>query len=230
MEFEDIVLNVLDEGVHDKNRFKAIFVLGPPGAGKSYITKNYITDGSLKLVDNDVATVHLLKKHGLADASSNNFDFTEYTPEQEQKLKDLRKKAWDLTGGGLTSTTTSGSSKGLLQQYVQGGLGIIYSGSGANAQDQKVVYDYLVKNGYDVMCVIVSAPLGVCLQGNRNRDRKIKDSEIISKHTALEQNLPFYKSLFKNNYVEFENIGRGSRDETPQELQQLVDKVKKFLQ
>lgn len=230
MEFEDIVLNVLDEGVHDKNRFKAIFVLGPPGAGKSYITKNYITDGSLKLVDNDVATVHLLKKHGLADASSNNFDFTEYTPEQEQKLKDLRKKAWDLTGGGLTSTTTSGSSKGLLQQYVQGGLGIIYSGSGANAQDQKVVYDYLVKNGYDVMCVIVSAPLGVCLQGNRNRDRKIKDSEIISKHTALEQNLPFYKSLFKNNYVEFENIGRGSRDETPHELQQLVDKVKKFLQ
>lgn len=230
MEFEDIVLNVLDEGVHDKNRFKAIFVLGPPGAGKSYITKNYITDGSLKLVDNDVATVHLLKKHGLADASSNNFDFTEYTPEQEQKLKDLRKKAWDLTGGGLTSTTTSGSSKCLLQQYVQGGLGIIYSGSGANAQDQKVVYDYLVKNGYDVMCVIVSAPLGVCLQGNRNRDRKIKDSEIISKHTELEQNLPFYKSLFKNNYVEFENVGRGSRDETPQELQQLVDKVKKFLQ
>lgn len=227
MEFYDIVMQALDEGVHDKNQYKAIFVLGPPGAGKSYVTRNYISDGTMKIVDNDIATVHLLRKQGLENNRDNDLDFSELSPEKEKQLQDIRTKAWELTGGGLSGASKDGTGDGLLQNYVKQGLGIIYSGSGANAQDQKVIYDWLEHNGYDIMLVVVTAPLNVCLQGNRDRTRKLRSDEIASKHKALEDNLPFYKKLFKQYFI-FENTGRGSVDRS--EANALVSAVRKFLQ
>jgi predicted kinase len=227
MQFQELVENVLIEGEHDKNRFKAIFVLGPPGAGKSYVTRNYISDGTLKIIDNDIATVHLLKKHGLRDSSNDLLDFRDLSPEDDKKLKDIRDKAWQLTGGSIGDGDTS-PYKGLLHYYVEGGLGLIYSGSGADTSAQKIIYDFLVKNGYDVMCVVVTAPLGMCLQGNRDRDRKVKDQVIIDKHCALENNIPFYQELFKDRFIIFNNTGRGSTD--PQEAKELKKTVQKFLQ
>ena len=43
----------LVEGVYDKNIFKAIFLAGGPGSGKSYVAKASTAGMGLKMVNSD---------------------------------------------------------------------------------------------------------------------------------------------------------------------------------
>ena len=43
----------LDEGVYDKNIFKAIFLAGGPGSGKSYVAKASTGGMGLKMINSD---------------------------------------------------------------------------------------------------------------------------------------------------------------------------------
>ena len=63
--------DLLYEGIYDKGKFKAIFMAGGPGSGKSYIAKNIFgipVDGvnisvqGLKTVNSDREFKFLLKK------------------------------------------------------------------------------------------------------------------------------------------------------------------------
>jgi len=56
----------LTEGVYDPNIFKAIFLAGRPGSGKSYVAGKTIRGEGLKVVNSDDAFESLLKKAGLS--------------------------------------------------------------------------------------------------------------------------------------------------------------------
>ena len=45
----------LQEGVYDPNIFKAIFLAGGPGSGKSYVAKRTLGGQGLKVVNSDDA-------------------------------------------------------------------------------------------------------------------------------------------------------------------------------
>ena len=55
----------LQEGVYDPNIFKAIFLAGGPGSGKSYVAKRTLGGQGLKVVNSDDAFEKLLKKAGI---------------------------------------------------------------------------------------------------------------------------------------------------------------------
>ena len=44
---------ILSEGLYDPNIFKAFFLAGGPGSGKSFVAKNVFTGTGLKLVNSD---------------------------------------------------------------------------------------------------------------------------------------------------------------------------------
>ena len=55
----------LNEGINDPNIFKAVFMAGGPGSGKSYMARQLLGGSGLKVVNTDDALEYLMTKHGL---------------------------------------------------------------------------------------------------------------------------------------------------------------------
>ena len=66
------MMDLLTEGVHDKGIFKAVFMAGGPGSGKSYVAKELfgipdrfnISMSGMKMINQDKELKFLLKKYG----------------------------------------------------------------------------------------------------------------------------------------------------------------------
>ena len=56
----------ITEGVYDPNIFKAFFLAGGPGSGKSYVQRSLFTGTGMKLVNSDTYFTNALKKAGMS--------------------------------------------------------------------------------------------------------------------------------------------------------------------
>ena len=75
----------LVEGVYDPNIFKAFFLAGGPGSGKSFVVRQTTGGLGLKIVNSDTAFEKLLKD---ADFS---LDFRDMSPEKTLERDKIRK-------------------------------------------------------------------------------------------------------------------------------------------
>lgn len=167
MKLEELLKEVLAEGVYDPNIFKAIFVVGSPGAGKSYIVdKLGLTSHGLKLVDSDVAFVHMLKK--VSDTL---------------KLDDIPSDVRDPIRADATATTDRTE-----MQYAGGRLGMVITGTASDIEKVKNKRDQLVELGYDTYIVFVSTTLEVSLARNKKRERSIPEDVVIDKWNRYNAN------------------------------------------
>ena len=57
---------ILSEGLYDPGIFKAFFLAGGPGSGKSFVTKNVFVGSGLKIVNSDIIFEKSLKTAGLS--------------------------------------------------------------------------------------------------------------------------------------------------------------------
>lgn len=168
MKLEEILRQVIAEGVYDPNIFKAIFVVGSPGAGKSYmIDKLGLTSYGLKLVDSDVAFTHMLKK-----VNGDNL-----------KLDTIPSSIRDPIRSDATDITDR-----IAMQYAEGRLGLIIAGTAADIEKVKSKRDQLVELGYDTYIVFVNTTLEVSLARNRKRERSIPEDVVIDKWNRYNAN------------------------------------------
>ena len=58
--------NELQEGLQDPNIFKAFFLAGGPGSGKSYVVRKTTGGTGLRVVNSDDAFEAMLKKAGMS--------------------------------------------------------------------------------------------------------------------------------------------------------------------
>ena len=58
--------NELQEGVYDPNIFKAIFLAGGPGSGKSYVVQRATGGLGMKIVNSDTAFEKLIRHAGIS--------------------------------------------------------------------------------------------------------------------------------------------------------------------
>ena len=56
----------IKEGVYDPNIFKAVFLAGGPGSGKSFVAGKAMGGLGLKIINSDDAFERYLKKEGLS--------------------------------------------------------------------------------------------------------------------------------------------------------------------
>ena len=56
---------LLNEGVHDKGIFKAVFLAGGPGSGKDFVMNKALAGNGLREINSDTAFEFLMKRHGL---------------------------------------------------------------------------------------------------------------------------------------------------------------------
>ena len=101
----------LQEGVYDPNIFKAFFLAGGPGSGKSYVVRRTTGGTGLKIVNSDPVFESLLKKAGLS---------LKMPPEEFERKEKVRGRAKELT-------------KKQQANYLEGRLGLIIDGTGKDA-------------------------------------------------------------------------------------------------
>ena len=72
----------LQEGIQDPNIFKAFFLAGGPGSGKSYVVRKTTGGSGLRIVNSDDAFELYLKKAGLSQKM----------PKSEEAPRDVERK------------------------------------------------------------------------------------------------------------------------------------------
>jgi len=164
----------IKEGVYDPNIFKAVFMAGGPGSGKSFIAGKTTGGLGLKIINSDTAFEVFLKREGLSLKM----------PDSETVPRDIqRAKAKKVT-----------ASKKF--HAIQGRLGIIIDGTGH-------VYDKVAKQavmlqqlGYETSMVFVNTSLEVALHRNEQRSRSVKPTLVKKSWQDVQNNMGKFQNFF----------------------------------
>ena len=177
-------LKQLQEGLYDPNIFKAFFMAGGPGSGKSYVVRKSTGGTGLKIVNSDVAFEKLLKKAGLSLKM----------PDDELVARDkVRGKAKALT-------------KLSRDNYVEGRLGLVIDGTGKDYNKITTQASDLKQIGYDVHMIFVNTSLDVALANNKKRARTLKDSIVKDSWNAVQKNMGKFQNYFgSRNFIIVDN-------------------------
>tara|TARA_A200000159_G_C7321513_1_gene339056 strand:- start:416 stop:1702 length:1287 start_codon:yes stop_codon:yes gene_type:complete len=195
---EDILL----EGVYDQGIFKAVFMMGGPGSGKSeVVNKLSLKALGLKLVNTDAAFESGLKKAGLS------LDLRKI----DANVRDsIRAKAKKLTGSAM-------------DRYIMGRLGMIFDTTSAKKGKIEKYKKMLDGLGYEYKMIYVKTSHSNAQKRNQMRPRKLP-AEIVTKDwEAAEANARQLKSLFGKDFYVVEN------DDTLAALSKKTDKLYSFL-
>ncbi len=141
----------LQEGIYDPNIFKAVFLAGGPGSGKSYVVGRTLSGLGLKIINSDEPFERYLKKAGLSMRM----------PDDEQIPRDVeRKKAKRVTA----------ARKG---HAIDGRLGLVIDGTGKDYDKVTRESGLLRELGYETSMVFVNTSLETALSRNEKRARKV---------------------------------------------------------
>ena len=181
------------EGVYDPNIFKAFFMAGGPGSGKSYAVQLGIgqaqkevkvTAQGLKVVNSDDVFEKYLKDAQL------NFKMD---ANQGKQRNVLRTRAKVVT-------------KKKFDNYVEGRLGLVIDGTGKDYSKITSQANHLKQIGYDVHMVFINTSLDVALERNRNRPRTVPEKITIDSWNKVQKNIGAFQRFFGNkNFVIVDN-------------------------
>jgi cytidylate kinase len=177
----------LQEGLYDPNIFKAFFLAGGPGSGKSYVAKKTTGGTGLKMVNSDPAFENMLKKAGLS---------LKMPPEEFERKEVVRGKAKAVTGK-------------MKKSFIEGRLGLIIDGTGKDAD--KILYqkNMLDELGYDTYMIYVNTSIDVALQRNAERPRSLPNDDVVKMWKAVQNNIGQFSNIFKGNLIIVDNNDAG---------------------
>ena len=175
--------NELLEGLQDPNIFKAFFLAGGPGSGKSYVVGKTTGGTGLVTVNSDTAFETMLAKEGLSSKM----------PASETEARDgVRKRA---------KTITSKKKEGLIA----GRMGLIIDGTGKD--HGKIIKQSigLKQIGYDTHMIFVNTSLDTALERNTKRDRTVPENIVVKSWRDVQSNIGKFSQHFKQNFVVVDN-------------------------
>jgi predicted kinase len=167
----------LNEGVYDPGIFKAFFLAGGPGSGKTFVTQTAFAGTGLKVVNSDQAFERGLKKSNLSIKM----------PDEEEYFRNIiRQRA---------KTTTSNR----LDQYIQGRLGLVIDATGRDLSTIQSQVSSLKAVGYDCYMVFVNTSLDVALERNKNRPRQVPEYIVKNSWNGVQANIGSFQRVFSPN-------------------------------
>ena len=174
-ELEIATEDEIDEGVNDPHIFKAIFLAGGPGSGKSFVSKKLLGGTGLKVVNSDDVYEYLMTQQDL-----------ELKPEvigspQGQEIRSQAKKL----------------IKSREQQYIDGRLGLVIDGTGKDPDLIERHANKLRSIGYDVGMIFVNTDLDMAQQRNLQRKRQLPPEMVEEIWNNTQQNIMKYQQIFK---------------------------------
>jgi len=203
-----------NEGIHDPSIFKAVFLAGGPGSGKSYVAGKILGNKGLKTVNPDTALELLMDKSGLAKDM----------PDDEQTERDvIRAKAKGITGNQQAL-------------YIAGRLGLIIDGTAKDTSKIERIKKELEEIGYETRMVFVNTNLDVSIQRNTDRfekegGRKVP-AEILKKSWQnVQDNMMKFQQLFgPRRFYIIDNSGGLEDPDRKKNFDFVWKDMKKFLE
>ena len=168
---------ILREGVYDPGIFKAFFLAGGPGSGKSFVTAGAFGGTGLKTVNSDAAFERAMKKGNLSLKM----------PDEEEYFRNIVRAKAKMT------TATQ------LDTYIQGRLGLVIDATGRDLNtinSQKRQLDLI---GYDSYMIFVNTSLEVALERNKNRPRTIPEYIVTNSWNQVQRNIGTFQRIFSPN-------------------------------
>ena len=225
---EFLIKPFLTEGVRDPGIFKAIFLAGGPGSGKSYVAKQLfgipekinVSKTGLKMVNQDTELEMLLTKYfGTVDLDNMPTDlFKQLTDPKYDDYSGLRAYAKSL-------------SKERLRLYTEGRLGVIIDGTGHKFKSVKENRKKLMDMGYDTYMVFVNTSLEIAMKRNEERARALPADIVRKSWQDVQSNLAFFQGLFgASNFLIVDNNKFLSAAQAEKKFSMLVNQgLTKFL-
>lgn len=174
----------LSEGVNDPAIFKAIFLAGGPGSGKSFVVgKTALTSLGYKVINSDDAFENAMKKASLTMDPDTIFG---------AQGQAIRNKAKQLTAKKL-------------DLYITGRLGLVIDGTGKNFDKiikQKKALEML---GYETSMIFVNTDLETALQRNNKRSRSLPDETVTKMWKDVQSNIGKFQSIFGRGLLIVDN-------------------------
>ena len=175
--------NDLQEGLNDPNIFKAFFLAGGPGSGKSYVVRKTTGGTGLQVVNSDDAFERYLEMAGLSKKM----------PSSEEEPRDVEraraKKVTKARQGG----------------YIEGRLGLIIDGTGKDYDKIAAQSIKLKQLGYDTHMIFVNTSLDTALERNAKRERSVPESLAIKSWKEVQGNIGKFSQHFRQNFVVVDN-------------------------
>ena len=226
--------DIIEEGVRDPGIFKAIFLAGGPGSGKSFVAQKLfgipekinVSKTGLKMVNQDSELEMLLKKYfGTTDIDNMPDDLF-----QDLTGVDKQGKPVDYDTSGLRKFAKDLSQE-RLRLYTKGKLGVIIDGTGHKFEKIKKRRKELMDMGYDTYMVFVNTSLKIARERNEKRDRVVPDAIVKKSWEDVQSNLGAFQGLFGgSNFMIVQNNKMLSDAQIKKHFKMLVSKgVDKFL-
>ena len=207
MKINDIIKPV-EEGINDPHIFKAVFMAGGPGSGKSFVAKKMLRGTGLKMVNSDEVFELIMNKDGI-EMTPDNVG-SDAGQERREKAKVLTMKRKDI--------------------FLDGKLGVVIDGTGKDVMKIGKIKDRLEGLGYDSMMLFVNTSLDVAKERNLKRDRSVPEDMVVDMWKQVQDNIMKFQQMFgAPNFYVIDNSG-GLEDPARQKNFAKVDRaIDKFL-
>lgn len=183
----EIISTNLSEGPNDPHIFKAVFLAGGPGSGKSYVAGKLLSGYGLKTVNSDDIYEYLAKKDDL--------DLSDPDQVYSDRGQEVRNRAKELTMSRQAG-------------YIDGRLGLVIDGTGKDVAKVQKQSDILKQLGYETIMLFVNTSEDVAQQRNKMRDRRLPDGVVSKMWAQVQDNIMGFQQVFGNrNFYVVDNSG-----------------------
>ena len=179
------MIKLLDLLLEATNKPKAIFLSGPAGSGKTYITKQLIPSG-LTVINIDDTYEELLRAAGLGTKIA---DFSQDQLSQAAKLMGRAQKATKEKYAQLSTAKNN----------------IVIDGTGAASKPLLKKKEELEALGYDTLMLMIWVSPYTSLERNAQRDRALPPAIVLRTWRDVNKNVETYRSAFGNNFILIDN-------------------------
>ena len=196
----------IEEGVNDPAIFKAVFLAGGPGSGKSFIVgKTGLPQLGFRVVNSDDAFEVMMKKAGKAMTSDEIFS------DEGQAIRGRAKAQTRLK----------------QDIYMKGRLGLVIDGTGKDVNKIIKQAKELQDLGYDTKMILVNTDIETAIKRDAQRSRSLGKKKVTEYWNTVQKNIGALQTVFgKKTFMIVDNSeGKDYQKET---LRAYRD-VKKFI-
>lgn len=182
------LFTTFSEGISDPNIFKALFVLGAPGSGKTTVSRLLTNWAGLRNVTPDQFYEMFKKKQDAKQFS--------VAPDIESDPEWSRSRS-------LANTR--------LEKLLNGRLGLVIDATGRYAPSIELQIRKLQDLGYDVAILYVKTDAETAVRRQQTRDRQMDPLIVRQFHQDVENNIGLYSKLVGDNFVVLDNSGNSAQ-------------------
>jgi len=172
---------------------KAIFLAGPAGSGKSYISSK-LTPNSFTVINSDDTYEELLKASGIGLKQK------DFTPDQLSQASKLQAQARKVTQDKLT-------------QSIEDKNNIVIDGTGAASGPVLKKKQQLEDLEYETLMLMIYVSPLTSLERNQQRDRSLMPGIVLRTWRDVNKNIETYKQAFGNNFILLNNNPKDAKQE-----------------